>query len=81
MAKNSLLLLCDEPTGALDYVTGKQVIQLLCDVNKQYKKTVVIITHNAAIADIADKIIRMKSGEIQSVTLNQHKKPVEEIEW
>jgi putative ABC transport system ATP-binding protein len=81
VAKNPLLLLCDEPTGALDYMTGKQVLKLLCDVNKQYKKTVVVITHNAAIADIADKIIRMKSGEIQSVTLNQHKKPVEEIEW
>ena len=81
VAKNPLLLLCDEPTGALDYVTGKQVLRLLCDVNEQYKKTVVIITHNAAIADIGDKIISMKSGEIQSIMLNQHKKNVEEIEW
>lgn len=81
VAKNPLLLLCDEPTGALDYLTGKQVVKLLCDVNTQYRKTVVIITHNAAIADIADKIIRIKSGEIQSVTLNRHKKSVEEIEW
>ncbi|MDP4093780.1 MAG: ABC transporter ATP-binding protein [Bacillota bacterium] len=81
VAKNPLLLLCDEPTGALDYNTGKQVIQLLCDINEQYGKTVVIITHNAAIADIGDKIIRMKSGQIRSVTLNQSKKRAEELEW
>lgn len=81
VAKNPLLLLCDEPTGALDYVTGKQVIQLLCEVNLQYRKTVVIITHNAAIASIADKIIRLKSGEIVGITRNQEKKRVEEIEW
>jgi putative ABC transport system ATP-binding protein len=81
VAKNPLLLLCDEPTGALDYSTGKQVIKLLEDINKQYKKTVVIITHNAAISEIGDKIIRMKSGEIQNITLNQNKKLVEEIEW
>jgi putative ABC transport system ATP-binding protein len=81
VAKNPLLLLCDEPTGALDYATGKQVIKLLLDVNVQYKKTVVIITHNAAIAGIGDKIIHMKSGEIESVTLNQRRKSIEEIEW
>lgn len=81
VTKNPLLLLCDEPTGALDYVTGKHVIKLLCDINEQYKKTVVIITHNAAIAEIGDKVIRMKSGEIESITLNQNKKPIEEIEW
>jgi putative ABC transport system ATP-binding protein len=81
VAKNPLLLLCDEPTGALDYTTGKQVLKLLYDINKQYKKTVVIITHNIAISEIGDKIITMKSGEIRSITLNQNKKPVEEIEW
>jgi len=81
VAKNPLLLLCDEPTGALDYTTGKQVIRLLCDINTQYHKTVVIITHNSGIAEIGDKIIRMKSGEIQSITLNLHKKDIEEIEW
>jgi len=81
VAKNPLLLLCDEPTGALDYATGKQVINLLLDVNVQYKKTVVIITHNAAIAGIGDKVIHMKSGEIESVTINQHRKSIEEIEW
>ena len=81
VAKNPLLLLCDEPTGALDYLTGRQVIKLLCDINEQYKKTVVIITHNAAIAEIGDKVIRMKSGEIESITLNQNKKLIEEVEW
>jgi putative ABC transport system ATP-binding protein len=73
--------LCDEPTGALDYATGKQVIKLLLDINTQYKKTVVIITHNIAIAGIGDKIIHLKSGEIESITLNQHQKSIEEIEW
>jgi putative ABC transport system ATP-binding protein len=81
VAKNPLLLLCDEPTGALDYTTGKQVLRLLCDVNAQYKKTVVIITHNEAISEIGDKIIRMKSGEIRSVTANPNKKNIEEVEW
>ena len=81
VAKNPLLLLCDEPTGALDYATGKQVIKLLLDINTQYKKTVVIITHNIAIAGIGDKIIHLKSGEIESITLNLHQKSIEEIEW
>ena len=81
IAKNPLLLLCDEPTGALDYETGQQVLQLLYDVNEQYKKTVVIITHNAAIAEMGDKVIHMKSGEVTNITLNQTKKTVKEIEW
>lgn len=81
IAKNPLLLLCDEPTGALDYETGQQVLQLLYDVNEQYKKTVVIITHNAAIAEMGDKVIHMKSGEVTNITLNQAKKTVKEIEW
>ncbi|TYQ17728.1 UNVERIFIED_CONTAM: putative ABC transport system ATP-binding protein [Acetivibrio alkalicellulosi] len=81
VGKNPLLLLCDEPTGALDYVTGKQVLKLLYTVNKEYKKTVIIITHNTSIAEMGDKIIRMKSGQIQDVTLNQNIKSVEEIEW
>jgi len=81
VAKNPLLLLCDEPTGALDSETGKQVIQLLLDINLQYQKTVVVITHNTAIAGISDKIIHMKNGEIETVTINQRRKSIEEIEW
>jgi putative ABC transport system ATP-binding protein len=81
VAKNPLLLLCDEPTGALDYATSKAVLRLLTDVNEKYKKTVVIITHNNALAAIADKVIRVKSGKIESVTLNERKTPIEDIEW
>ena len=81
VAKNPLLLLCDEPTGALDYSTGKTVLKLLCDVNRDYNKTVVIITHNAALAAMADKVIKVKSGKIQDVVLNPAKIQVEEIEW
>jgi putative ABC transport system ATP-binding protein len=81
VAKNPLLLLCDEPTGALDYQTGKKVLALLADVNQQYHKTVVLITHNSLIAPIADKVIRVRSGQIESITLNSHKENVEELEW
>ncbi|MET3938375.1 putative ABC transport system ATP-binding protein [Paenibacillus sp. PvP094] len=81
VAKNPLLLLCDEPTGALDYVTGKSVLKLLQDVNRQMKKCVVLVTHNTAIAPMADKIIRVKSGKIESVTINDNKQSVESIEW
>jgi len=80
-AKNPLLLLCDEPTGALDYVTGKQVLKLLAEINSQYRKTVIIITHNAALADMGDKVIRIKSGAVENVTLNPNKKSIDEIEW
>ncbi|HEX9062559.1 MAG TPA: ABC transporter ATP-binding protein [Clostridia bacterium] len=81
LVKNPLLLLCDEPTGALDYKTGKAVLKLLYDVNKDMKKTVIIITHNAAIAAMADKIIRVKSGEIESVEVNPSPESPERIEW
>lgn len=81
VAKNPLLLLCDEPTGALDYNTGKQVLKLLQDLNKQTKKCVVLITHNTAIAPMADKVIKVKSGLIESITINDKKKSIEEIEW
>jgi len=81
VAKNPLLLLCDEPTGALDYVTGKSVLKLLQDLNKETKKCVIVVTHNSAIAPMADKIIKVKSGKIESITINDDKQSVEGIEW
>ena len=81
MAKNPKLLLCDEPTGALDYVTGKHILKLLYDVSKQQRKPVIIVTHNAALKDMADKVLHIKSGQIESIELNPNPKPIEEIEW
>ena len=81
VAKNPLLLLCDEPTGALDYVTGKMVLKLLEEVNRSYNKTVILITHNSMIAPMADKIVRIKSGKIQNITINEERRSVDEIEW
>ncbi len=81
LCKNPALLLCDEPTGALDSKTGLQVLSLLSDVTKQFGSTVAIITHNASIAPLADRLIRMKNGSIASVELNQHPASVEEIAW
>lgn len=81
LAKNPHLLLCDEPTGALDYVTGKAVLKLLYDLSRERNTTVIIITHNQAIAPMADRIIRIKSGQIQSNEKNGRVVPIEEIEW
>lgn len=81
VAKNPLLLLCDEPTGALDYVTGNAVLKLLQDLNKETNKCVVLVTHNTAIAPMAHKIIKVKSGKIASVTTNDEPQSVEGIEW
>ena len=81
MAKNPKLLLCDEPTGALDYETGKHILKLLYDVSKQQKKPVIIVTHNAALASMADKVIHIRSGRIEKIEINEHPVPVEEIEW
>ena len=81
LVKNPLLLLCDEPTGALDYKTGKAILKLLHDVNRNTGKIAVIITHNNAIAAMADKVIRLKSGEVESVEVNQNPVPPEGIEW
>lgn len=67
IAKNPTLLLCDEPTGALDYMTGKSILKLLRDVNKEFKKTVMIITHNSPIAQMADKVVKIKNGKVESV--------------
>jgi putative ABC transport system ATP-binding protein len=81
LAKNPRLLLCDEPTGALDYVTGKAVLKLLYDLSRRQNTTVIIITHNQAIAPMADRIIRIKSGKIESNERNAHVTPIDEIEW
>ena len=81
VAKNPTLLLCDEPTGALDYMTGKTILKLLHDINRDFKKTVMIITHNSPIAQMADKVVRVKNGKVESVELNDSPLPIEGIEW
>ncbi len=81
IAKNPKLLLCDEPTGALDYNTGKAILKLLQDMCRQEHMTVVLVTHNEAIAPMADRIIRMKNGEVIANELNPNPVPVETIEW
>jgi len=81
IAKKPKLLLCDEPTGALDYATGKEVLKLLQDQSRKNGMTVAIITHNSALAAMADRVIRVKSGTIRSVMKNENIVPVEEIEW
>lgn len=81
LAKNPKLLLCDEPTGALDYKTGKSILKLLQDTAKETGMTVVIITHNLAITPMADRIIRVNDGTVVSVEINKDIKPVETIEW
>lgn len=81
LAKNPRLLLCDEPTGALDYKTGKAVLKLLYDLSRKRNTTVVIITHNQAIAPMADRVIRIRSGKIESNEVNTNAVPIDEIEW
>ncbi len=81
IAKNPKLLLCDEPTGALDYSTGKAILKLLASTAKEYNMTVIVITHNSAIAPIADRVITVKSGKIASVKKNQNPVSIESIEW
>lgn len=81
LAKNPRLLLCDEPTGALDYVTGKSVLKLLYELSKERETTVIIITHNQAIAPMADRIIKIKSGKIYSNEINENVTSIDEIEW
>lgn len=81
VAKNPLMLLCDEPTGALDYRTGLLILSLLHKINRQMKKTVIIITHNTAIGDMADRVIKMRSGRIVEVRENEKPIPPERIEW
>ena len=81
LAKNPKLQLCDEPTGALDYHTGKAILKMLQDTCRQTRMTVIIITHNKALCAMADRVVRVKSGTVQSVTVNETVTPVEEIEW
>ncbi|MBR7190441.1 MAG: ATP-binding cassette domain-containing protein, partial [Oscillospiraceae bacterium] len=81
LAKNPKLLLCDEPTGALDYRTGKAILKLLQDTCRKSGMTVIIITHNKALCAMADRVVRVRSGTVESVTVNETVTPVEQIEW
>lgn len=81
LAKNPKLLLCDEPTGALDYVTGKQILKLLQDTCRNKGVTVIVITHNGALTPMADRVIKIKNGTVSEMTLNSNPTPVENIEW
>ena len=81
LAKNPSVLLCDEPTGALDYVTGKQILKLLQDTCRKRNMTVIIITHNSVIAPMADKVIRFKSGKVIDIKVNKKPEDIERIEW
>ena len=81
LAKNPKLLLCDEPTGALDYVTGKSILKLLHDMCREKGMTVIVITHNSALMPMADKIVKVNDGKIDKILLNKTPVPVEQIEW
>ena len=81
IAKNPKLLLCDEPTGALDYNTGKQILQLLQDMCRREKITVLIITHNSALAPMADRVVHFKSGKVVKIAQNEQPTPIAQIEW
>ena len=81
LAKNPKLLLCDEPTGALDYVTGKQILSLLQKTCRERKMTVIVITHNLALTPMADKVIHIRNGRVEKMEINSSPRPVEEIEW
>jgi putative ABC transport system ATP-binding protein len=81
VVKNPELLLCDEPTGALDFQTGKKVLRLLVDLNKNLQKTVIVITHNASLAQVADRVIHLRSGEISEEHVNEHPIAPEDVTW
>ena len=81
ISKNPKLLLCDEPTGALDYKTGKQILKLLEDTCHKENMTIIIVTHNTAIADMADKVIKFKNGTVEEIYINPNPQPIETIEW
>ena len=81
IAKNPKILLCDEPTGALDYETGKKILKLLYDISKNNQKLVLVVTHNQALKEMADKVVTIKNGKIKSIVKNESPKSIEEIEW
>jgi len=81
IAKNPKLLLCDEQTGALDYLTGKAILKLLRQMCEEYQMTVVVITHNSALAPMADRVIHLKNGKVDAMLVNENPTPIEEIEW
>ena len=81
LAKSPILLLCDEPTGALDYVSSKQVLKLIEETNKKYNVTTIIITHNEAITPMSDKVIKFKSGKIESIKINKKRTSIDDLEW
>lgn len=81
LAKNPKLLLCDEPTGALDYQTGKQILKLLQDTCREREVCVIVITHNLALTAMGDKVIKVRNGRIESISINEHPLPVERIEY
>ena len=81
LAKNPKLMLCDEPTGALDYSTGKSILKLLSDTSKKHGMTVIVITHNSAITPIADKVITLRSGKVESIVKNNNPMSIEKLEW
>ena len=81
IAKNSKLILCDEPTGALDYETGKKILKLLHTICKEKNKTIVLVTHNSALKDMADKVIYVKNGKSEEIIINKKPKSIDDIEW
>ena len=81
IAKNPKIILCDEPTGALDYKTGKNILKLLSDVAKKKSKTVIIVTHNSALTEIGDKVFKIKNGKIEESIVNKKPKNIDEVEW
>ena len=81
LAKNPKILLCDEPTGALDYKTSKEILKLMEDVNKKYGNTIVMVTHNDAIKNMADRVVKMRDGQIRDNYKNKSKTPASELEW
>lgn len=81
LSKNPRVIFCDEPTGALDFETGIKILELLSEMNREYKKTIVLITHNQPIADIADRVVKIRSGNIVDIKVNKTKKHISEVQW